>query len=116
MGGEGFRVNDFEHLDEAKQEGLDQRRERSGWGLVREDHAMLLTDVRIVYDDDTPPEMRRLFAEASAVLHHIAEKAVMDQLKHDGLSPVERLDMVTGLDGNGKQVVVRASGWLPFEE
>ena len=114
---DGFRVNDFDHLEEAQQEGLDRR---SGWGFTRRDltdhHVTLLTDVRLVYGDDVPPEMRRVLAEASHVLHHIAEKAVMDQLRADGLTPVERKDILYGRAPDGEDVVIRASGWLPFEE
>ena len=31
----GFAINDFDHLDEAKQPGLEHRREVSGWGFVK---------------------------------------------------------------------------------
>ena len=57
-----------------------------------------------------------VLAEASQVVHYIAERAVMAQLKADGLEPVEKRDVLYGDRADGEKVVVRDSGWLPFEE
>ena len=106
---EGFKVNDPEHLNETK-------RETSGWGFVREDLAKfgvhMLTNVHLVWDETTPPEMRKVFAEASHVLHTIAERAINAQLQHDGLTPVEQRDLIVGGTKEGS-TVLRDSGWHP---
>lgn len=117
----GFSVNNFDHLEAAKEPGLEHRREASGWGIVREDlikhHVHLLTDVRFIFPDDTPDDMKRRFFEASHVIHHIAEQAVMNQLKWDGLAPVETRDLLYGVDKTtGEQVTIRDSGWRPVDE
>jgi hypothetical protein len=118
MKNEGFSINDFDHLEESKQPGLEQRREASGWGLVREDlikyHVHMVTDVRFVWDDNTPPEMRKVFAEASAVVHYIAEQAIMNQLKHDGLLPTEIRSITHGETEGKEEVLLRDSGWQPI--
>ncbi len=116
----GFSVNNFNHLEAAKEPGLEARREAGGWGIVREDlikhHAHMLTDVRFIVPEDTPPEMKKRFLEASHVIHHIAEQAVMNQLKWDGLAPVETRDIVYGVKDTGEQITFRDSGWRPTDE
>ena len=117
---EGFKINDFEHLEEAKQPGLEHRREASGWGFVREDlekyGVHMLTDVRFICGENTPDEMKKVFAEASFVIHHIAEQAVMRQLEYNGLAPTSKRDLLYGIDKTtGEQVTIRDSGWQPTE-
>ena len=67
-----------------------EKRERNGWGFTKEDlerHGVtMVTEVRLIWPEDTPPEMRQVFGEASLVLHYIAERAIMAQLEHDGRS------------------------------
>jgi len=116
---DGFEVNNFEHFEDAQQPGLDRKREANGWGFVQEDlvkhHVHMITDVRFVWDKDTPPELRKAFAEASGVLHYIAETAVMRQLEFDKLKPVETRAFTTGQEENGGTVILRDSGWEPIE-
>jgi hypothetical protein len=107
---EGFTVNDFDAL-------AVEKRERNGWGFTREDlekyGVLMVTDVRLVWDESTPVEMRKVFAEASHVLHFIAERAVMDQLTHDKLKPTEQLDLLYGDSITGEHVLLRKSDWHP---
>lgn len=105
---EGFAVNDPDHIAR-------HSRERNGWGFTREDlerhGVVMVTDVRLVWPEGTPPEMRKLFAEASHVLHHIADSAIAAQLEHDRLAPTERMDLLYGLDESGETVLLRKSEW-----
>jgi hypothetical protein len=114
---DGFKVNDFDHLEDAKQPGLEYRRESNGWGLVREDltkHGVhMLANVTLTWDESTPPEMRKVFAEAAMVLHQIAERAIMAQLRHDGLLPFEIRDVLHGTTNERGTVVLHDSGWKP---
>ena len=71
----------------------------------------MVTDVHFIWGDTTPPEMRKVFAEASAVIHYIAERAIHDQLRHDGLMPTEIRTVVSGEKDNGEQVTLRDSDW-----
>jgi hypothetical protein len=104
----GFAVNDPEHL-------AGHSRESNGWGFTREDlekHGiMMVTDVRLIWSEDTPPEMRKAFSEASHVLHFIAERAVMAQLEHDNLKPTTHAEILYGIGEDGAPVVLRKSGW-----
>ncbi len=109
MNKQGFSVNDFGDL--AK-----RRRETNGWGFTKDDlekyHVRMVTDVRLVWSEDTPVEMREKLAGASHVLHYIAEKAIMRQLEHDNLTPTEQLDLFYGQGGEGEPpVLLRQSDW-----
>ena len=112
---EGFKVNDFSHLEEAKRPGLEQKREANGWGFTREDlerHSVhMVTEVRLEWDDNTPPELRKAFAEGSHVLHHIAEKAIQRQLDFDGMKPTSQRETFLAHKENGEQVTLVDSGW-----
>lgn len=104
----GYAVNDPEHI-------AGHSRETNGWGFTREDlekHGVTMTtEVRLAWSEDTPPEMRLVFGEASHVLHFIAENAIMAQLEHDGLKPTRRAEIDYGTGEDGVPVVLRQSGW-----
>jgi hypothetical protein len=106
--GRGFSVNDFGDL--AK-----RQREANGWGFTKDDlakyHVRMVTDVRLVWSEDTPIKMRKTFAEASHVLHYIAERAIMNQLEHDKLTPTEQLDLFYGQGKGKKPILLRQSDW-----
>lgn len=111
---EGFKVNDMAHLDAASEPGKEHHREANGWGLVREDlkkyGVHMLVNVGFIWDESTPPEMRKVFAEVNHVLHLIAENAIMTQLAHDGLSPTQSRDLLYG-HTNTETMTLRDSGW-----
>jgi hypothetical protein len=105
---QGFSVNSFDAL-------AVEKRERNGWGFTKEDlerHGVtMVTEVRLIWPEDTPPEMRQVFGEASLVLHYIAERAIMAQLEHDGLKPTQRKDLLYATGEDGKTVLLRQSDW-----
>lgn len=74
----------------------------NGWGFTREDLAKckvgLLIRVELLWDDKTPARLRKAFAEASHVLHVIAERQVMLQLAMDGIKPNMRANWFYGWD------------------
>lgn len=104
----GFSVNDFSDL-------AARQREKNGWGFTKDDlekyAVLMVTDVRLVWSEDTPVEMRELFAGASLVLHYIAERAVMNQLEHDNLKPTQQLDLMYGKTKDEEPVLLRQSDW-----
>src|SRR5271170_6542878 len=104
----GYSVNDFSDL-------AARQREKNGWGFTKEDlekyGVLMLTDVRLIWSEDTPVEMRELFAGASHVMHYIAERAIMNQLEHDNLKPTEQLDLFYGYKKDEEPVLLRQSGW-----
>jgi hypothetical protein len=59
--------------------------------------------------------MRKVFAEASGVIHHIAEQAIFNQLRHDDLMPVEIRNFLHGETEDKKHIILRDSGWEPVE-
>ena len=110
---QGFTVNDHDHVAQ-------HSRESNGWGFTREDlqrhDVQMVTNVQLVWSEDTPPEMRKVFAEASHVLHYIAEKAIMAQLAHDNLKPTQKREVLFGREeGADQPVVLRSSDWQGIE-
>jgi hypothetical protein len=108
MNEEGFAVNDPQHLE-------NRTRETNGWGLTKSDlircKAQMVSNVSLTWDPATPPEMRKVLAEAAHVLHEIAERAIMAQLRHDGLLPLEIREILYGATEDGGIAVVRDSNW-----
>lgn len=106
---QGFSVNNFSDL-------AARQRERNGWGFTKDDlekyGVLMVTDVRLSWNEDTPVEMRELFAGASHVLHFIAERAIMYQLEHDNLKPTSQLDLFYAQKkGEEEPVLLRQSEW-----
>ena len=110
MADDNFNVNDFDHL-------RGEQREANGWGFVREDlekyGVHLVVDVRFAWDKSAPPELRYALGTSSAVLHLIANRAIMAQLEHDGLLPTSTREIMHGNKENGEAVILRDSGWEP---
>jgi hypothetical protein len=109
----GYSVNTFEDIEAIK-------REKNGWGFTRDDleryNVHMVTDVRFTWDESTPPELRKAFAEGSCVLHYIAEKQIMGQLEYSGLKPTSTRDLLYGDEESGKTVLLRDTGWRPNDK
>jgi len=104
----GFSINDPEHI-------AGHTRENNGWGFTKEDlekyGVTMITDIRLTWSEETPPEMRQAFGEATHVLHVIAERAIMAQLEHDKLKPTKKKDLLYTEKEGEPPILLRESAW-----
>lgn len=88
----------------------------NGWGFTREDlktyGVTLAVVVQVEWNENTPPEMRKVFGEMSGVCEHIAKNAVHAQLRFDGLMPADKQRQITtGRTRTQAEEIIRDTGW-----